>query len=187
MLNWIKTHKKFLVLIPAIVLVAASCDTKPSDKGSYAQDSNKVESTQTRLQTATPIPDLTNSAERQNIAQRAKTFDDVNKVTYIYLVSYGKVMAFYTVKGKVSSLNSYLSPIDKIVYGDGSRCDEGAVETPDCYVVQAPDIDGAYGENTNGIFFFTTDGAYVEWKGDYMVSDQPLKLTTQPELIREIK
>ena len=39
----------------------------------------------------------------------------------------------------------------------------------------------------NGIFFFTTEGAYVEWVGDYMMSDQPLKLTTQPELVREIK
>ena len=41
--------------------------------------------------------------------------------------------------------------------------------------------------NTDGIFFFTTEGAYVEWKGDYMMSDQPLKLTTTPELVREIK
>lgn len=36
-------------------------------------------------------------------------------------------------------------------------------------------------------YIFTTEGAYVEWKGDYMMSDQPLKLTTQPELVRQIK
>lgn len=26
-----------------------------------------------------------------------------------------------------------------------------------------------------------------EWMGDYLVSDQPLKFSTQPELIREVK
>lgn len=57
----------------------------------------------------------------------------------------------------------------------------------DCYIVEAPDIDGTYGENVSGIFFFTTDGAYVEWNGEYMMSDQPLQLTDKPALIREIK
>jgi hypothetical protein len=30
------------------------------------------------------------------------------------------------------------------------------------------------------LFFFTTDGAYVEWMGDYMLCDKPLKLATPP-------
>ncbi len=97
-------------------------------------------------------------------------------------------MAFYTVKGKVSSLNSYMSPQERIVYGNGKPCkEEGWESDSPCYPIQAPDIDGSYGINASGIFFFTTEGAYVEWKGDYMMSDQPLKLTTQPELVREIQ
>lgn len=156
---------------------------KPVD--SFKSDSQKVEETQKRVQQAVPIPELKTSAERQNIARRAKLFDDENKISYIYLVSYGKVMAFYTVKGKVSSLNSYLTPASKLVKYDGSNCNRGA--STNCFVVSAPDIDGAYGENADGIFFFTDSGAYVEWQGDYMMSDQPLKLTQQPELIREIK
>jgi hypothetical protein len=60
------------------------------------------------------------------------------------------------------------------------------VHTSYCYVVNAPDLDGTYGENVEGIFFFTTEGAYVEWKGEYMMSDQPLKLSTPPELVRQI-
>lgn len=161
---------------------------------SYQADTQKVEETQKRVQDAVPIPQIKTSAERQNIAKRAKLFDDENKITYIYLVNFGKVMAFYPVKGKVSSLNSYMTPEDKLVYADGSVCDrnksyggQGADSWEPCYNVAAPDIDGAYGVNSDGIFFFTTEGAYVEWKGDYMVSDQPLKLTTQPELVREIK
>ena len=173
---------KFLIVIPAIALMASSCDSKD---GSYTVDTAKVEETQKRVQESVPIPNITTSAERKNIAARAVLFDSESKVTYIYLVSFGKVMAFYPVKGKVSSLNSYLSPLDKLVREGGKPC---VWESPvgSCMVVSSPDIDGAYGENADGIFFFTTEGAYVEWKGDYMVSDQPLKLTTQPELVQNI-
>jgi len=46
--------------------------------------------------------------------------------------------------------------------------------------------DGGKGTNGDGIFFFTTEGAYAEWHGDYMVSDFPLKLSTPPELVRNV-
>ena len=35
------------------------------------------------------------------------------------------------------------------------------------------DIDGSYGENDTGIFFFTSDGKYIEWNGSYLYSDIP--------------
>lgn len=138
-----------------------------------------------------PVPNLTTSSERKNVAKRAELFNNEEKISYIYLVSYGKVMAFYTVKGKVSSLRSYMTPTDQIVDRYGNPCKPNGVDdwcnSSERYVISAPDIDGTYGENVEGIFFFTTEGAYVEWKGEYMMSDQPLKLSTQPELIREIK
>lgn len=133
-----------------------------------------------------PVPQLEHSLERENVSKRAQIFNTPDKISYIYLVSYGKVMAFYTVKGKVSSLQSYMVPTEKMVRSDGSSCGSSS-SSEYCFTISAPDIDGTYGENVQGIFFFTTDGAYVEWKGDYMMSDQPLKLTTQPELVRTIK
>lgn len=142
---------------------------------------------QNKIVKTVAIPQLETSMERQNVAKRAEIFNTESKVSYIYLVSYGKVMAFFTVKGKVSSLQSYMVPTEKLVYGDGKSCDRWvSVEDP-CFTVNAPDIDGTYGENVEGIFFFTTEGAYVEWKGEYMMSDQPLKLATPPELVRQIQ
>ena len=32
---------------------------------------------------------------------------------------------------------------------------------------------GSYGENDQGIFFFTPDGKYIEWTGAYLYSDIP--------------
>jgi hypothetical protein len=96
------------------------------------------------------------------------------------LVNYGKVMAFYTIKGKVSSVNSQITNPEQIKKGwNGSS--SWAVTLP------SPAEDGSYGTNGDAVFFFTTENAYVEWAGDYMLADQPLKLTTQPELVREIK
>lgn len=163
------------------------CGKSPS---ANEQQQKSLESNQEKIISAVPIPQLSDSLERKNISDRAQLFNKPDKVSYIYLVNFGKVMAFYTVKGKVSSLNSFMSPQEQLVDGDGNKCtrnytSNGSYEP--CYSIQAPDIDGSYGDNANGIFFFTTEGAYVEWKGDYMMSDQPLKLSTQPELVREVK
>lgn len=170
------------ILIPVVVF-AGWFDRQPSAAKSESQ---VAEENHQRFIRQIPIPNLQDSLERRNVAKRAELFNDNEKISYIYLTSFGKVMAFYTVKGKVSSLRSYLNPTDRLVRGDGSRC-SGWSEESGCHVTEAPEIDGTYGENPHGIFFFTTEGAYVEWNGEYMVSDQPLKLTTPPELVREVK
>lgn len=43
--------------------------------------------------------------------------------------------------------------------------------------------DGSYGTNGDGVFFWTTEGAYVEWHGDFQYSSEPLQLTSKPLLV----
>lgn len=187
--------KKLLVI--CVLLLAgislAGCDeVQSSSQGSYQKDSTTLEQNTQKVNESVPVPKLETSQERINISKRAEIFNKSEKVSYIYLVNYGKVMAFYTVKGKVSSLRSYMTPVDKLVDSDGNTCKTKSsysysAGADPCYVVGSPDIDGSYGDNVDGIFFFTAEGAYVEWRGDYMMSDQPLKLTTQPELVRQVQ
>jgi hypothetical protein len=129
---------------------------------------------QQRLEKNQPAPQITFSNERANIIKRASTFgNDPNKVSYIYLLTdNGQVIAFYTVKGKVSNVSSYLVPDQNVVHG---------------VAIQAPDIDGSYGTNGDGIFFYTTDNTYVEWSGQYLLCDQPLKISSPPVLTMEVK
>lgn len=47
--------------------------------------------------------------------------------------------------------------------------------------------DGSYGTNGNAIFFFDTQGVYYEWAGDYLLVDQPMKLASPVELVRQVK
>lgn len=69
----------------------------------------------------------------------------------------------FTVDGKVSSLNSFLTP-DSDYY---------SCNATNKWIA---DVDGSYGENDNGIFFFTPDGKYVEWSGIYLYSDIPFEV-----------
>lgn len=128
---------------------------------------------------ATPPPKLENSQERVNLTKRLTRFNTDSKISYIYLVNYGKVMAHYVVKGKVSSVNSLLTqpsqPLWKKSHGVSG------------VVIPSPDLDGSYGSNGDAIFFFTADDTYVEWAGDYMLCDKPLKLSTPPAMVIELK
>ena len=144
------------------------------------QEQVTVSENQNRMEKAAPLPILKDSLERINIKKRLETWTDPNKVSYIYLTSYGRVMAFYTVKGKVTSGGKRMTSTERLI-----GCDGGEYNA-DC-IMESPELDGTYGTSGQYIFFWTTDGTYVQWNGEYMLADQPLKLTTQPELVREIK
>lgn len=176
---------KIIAILIVSVFALSSCDV--ASNSSYQIESNKLESNQEQIIKTSPIPQITDSLERKNIAKRAEIFNKSDKISYIYLISYGKVISFHTVKGKISSVSSYLTPQEKLVYADWSKCWIYSNTSANCYAVQAPDIDGSYWTNGDAIFFFTTEWAYVEWKWEYMVSDFPLRIVDTPSLIREIK
>lgn len=130
-----------------------------------------------------PTPtDLDYSLERYNLIRRAYwvnghrekamtlTCGVVKPLGYIVLFSSsGAVVQKFVVDGKVSSLNSYLTPNMKQEKYGGST-GYTTIET------ELPDIDGSYGENVGGIFFFTIEGKYVEWTGDFLYSDIPFTI-----------
>jgi len=167
--------KQFLILV-LLVSVVGCGETKVSTS-TQRQEQQATENQQSTHLKTTPPPKLKASQERKNLIERLERFNTDSKVSYIYLVSFGKVMAFYPVKGKVSSVNSLLTTPNQIKSFDHINGGDHSV------VVASPDLDGSYGTNGNAIFFFTTDGTYVEWSGDYMLCDKPLKLSTPPELV----
>ena len=74
--------------------------------------------------------------------------------------------------GKVSSLNSFLTP-DSEFYEQEYGSNGYSVGDGNNWL---PDVDGSYGTNDSGIFFFTPDGKYLEWTGDYLYSDIPFEI-----------
>ena len=189
---------ELLVIIAIIVVLAIIVgsqtnagwfNSKPnaSNENTFMREAALTELNQRKLINAVSVPKLETSQERKNLVRLLERFNTEDKISYIYLINYGKVMAFYVIKGKVSSVNSLLTNPEQIIDDYGKQCDRSSPGNGNCYIVSSPDIDGSYGTNGDAIFFFTTDDVYVEWRGDYMLADQALKLTQQPELIREIK
>lgn len=175
--------KKSLLLLIPLALFLGACEYTD---GAHTEQSRAMEQNQKRLQDTYGIPQIEKSLEIENNHRRLEFLNKNDQVGYVYLLSYGQVVAYYTVHGKVSSLNSYSTAMEQIVNYRGVPCDDVTVSCSTGYIVEAPDIDGSYGKNVDGIYFFTTDGIYVEWMGDYMYTSEPLKLTQQPQLIRQV-
>lgn len=169
-------RKRFSITILAGIMIIACCTGNMgcTNDRTQEQEANLTEENQERLILACPPPKLDKSLERENLKKRLLRFNDENKVSYIYLISYGKVMSFHTIKGKVSSVNSKLTTGEQLTrrHTRGGR-----------HVVESPQLDGSYGTNGDAVFFITTEGVYVEWNGEYMLCDQPLKMSTPPALI----
>ncbi|WLR90926.1 hypothetical protein [Shinella zoogloeoides] len=171
-------HHYALIAGMAALAILAGCE--PAEPTSTQRNAAQVESNQQRLMSAIPNPRLETSLERKNLVERLERINQQNMSGYIYLLSYGNVVAEYPIRGKVTSLKSYL------MAGDApQKFSVGGTTVLE--MVEQPDYDGAYGENTEGIFFFTADtNAYVEWHGDYLFSDQPLRLSQRPMMVRNV-
>lgn len=163
------------IIITAVIVVLASQPVSAWWDDSSSKNRRFVEETQRRLMDAQPMPRIDISAERKNLVKRLERLNTQNMSGYVYLISYGQVVSHYPVDGKVTSLNAYLMAGETPCSAEGRMCEQ-------------PDLDGAYGQNDQGIFFFTADtDTYVEWKGEYVFTDQPLTLSIQPRLERQVK
>lgn len=168
--------KKFLSLVVAVMLVASclvACDyehIQTDEERTMAVVENLKDNQ------ATPT-DIDYSLERYNLIKRAYWVNGQREkantlvcqiekpLGYIALFTEsGAVVGRFIVDGKVSSLNSYLTP-DSEYY----ECGSSSSYKNDWIA----DVDGSYGENDAGIFFFTPDGKYIEWTGTYLYSDIP--------------
>ena len=173
-----------VVALIVCVTVTTACDSKPVTVSGSKADTSAQVSVADNLSKNQPTPtDINYSLERYNLIRRAYWVNgqrekantlvcEIEKpLGYIILFSGNAVVGRFVVDGKVSSLNSFLTPdseyYEKIAWSSSSG------STVNKWLA---DVDGSYGENDSGIFFFTPDGKYVEWSGDYLYSDIPFEI-----------
>ena len=169
-----------LLLVAVTLCMLTGCD---SDYEVQTSDVEKQQSITRDLEQSQPTPtDIDYSLERYNLIRRAYWVNGqrekalalpcpVDKpLGYVVLMLEGVgVVGNYVIDGKVSSLNSFLTP-DSEYYEQEYGSNGYSVGDGNNWLA---DVDGSYGENDNGIFFFTTDGKYIEWTGTYIYSDIP--------------
>ncbi|MEO3856116.1 hypothetical protein [Acrocarpospora sp. B8E8] len=172
-----KTIAALGAALAVLATTAGSCDSSEERKQAQAISGNQ----QKKYEAAVPFPagDLNNPLDRANLAEYLKRNNDKNRTSYVYLLSMdAKVIAYYAIKGKVTSVSSQLLPQDDIVDPCGSSYCPMSVDS-------AGD-DGTYGGNEPGVFFFTTEGVLITWTGDYIQSDQPMDIKTPVSLVARV-
>lgn len=174
--------KKKIVALLAVLLGVFSLGGCMDD-GSTNEDVKQTIAIGNELASNQPTPtDIEYSLERYNLIRRAYWVNGQREkavalpcpitkpLGYAVLITEGgAVLGNFVVDGKVSSLNSYLTPDSEYyeyIYGGDYRE----------YNRWLADVDGSYGSNDNGIFFFTPDGKYIEWTGTYLYSDIPFTI-----------
>lgn len=181
--------RKLIGLLTALVMGATllvGCgEYTPTVDGS-AQDMHNTIQTASDLQAAQPTPtDIDFSLERYNLIKRAYWVNGQREkamavpckverpLGYILLLTdAGAPIGRFVVDGKVSSLNSFLTP-DSEFYEQEFGSNGYSIGDGNDWLA---DVDGSYGTNDNGIFFFTPDGNYWEWTGTYLYSDVPFEI-----------
>lgn len=175
--------KTFSIILLALIAmgIMAGCDIETSatenDRAATIETGNILTDNQ-------PTPtDIDYSLERYNLIRRTYWVNgqrekaqmvpcpiaDVPLGYVVLLTESGAVIGNFIVEGKVTSLNSFLTP-------DSEYYEVPYESTRQRYNNWLPDVDGSYGENDNGIFFFTPDGKYIEWSGIYLYSDIPFEV-----------
>lgn len=197
--------KKYLLVIGMLMVMVISL-AGCSEVTSTQQDVKATMEVGNRLASNQPTPnDIDYSLERYNLIKRAYWVNgqrekadtlicEVEKpLGYIALfLENGACAGKFVVDGKVSSLNSYLTPDSEYYSGEGTCVSiqrrDGSTSSDSTRVNQwLPDVDGSYGANDKGIFFFTTDGKYVEWTGTYLYSDIPFEIKDTVVTYREVR
>ena len=176
-----------IAILTLLVLCMTGCDLETiSSSGGTSNDVANTKDVSNKLSSNQPTPtDIDYSLERYNLIRRTYWVNgqrekanslpcEVEKpLGYIVLFTEsGSVVGRFVVDGKVSSLNSFLTP-DSEHYEYILTSDKYHQE----YNEWLADVDGSYGENDNGIFFFTPDGRYLEWTGTYLYSDIPFEVS----------
>lgn len=112
---------------------------------------------------------LKNSLGRENQEERLKREEDPNQIRYVYVFAPldGRVIGYYTIKGKVSTSGTQNAPEQDLVQVYSNSTER--------YIVDSAKDDGTYGPSETGSFFFTTEGVLIEIDGlPYLQSDAPI-------------
>lgn len=174
--------KRIAAVVATVALMfsmgACTAGNKPSESRMEDQKLSGQAYDQQKAAVPFPASELRDSLERRNLRERLLRQNEADRIGYVYFVSFGKFLGYWTIKGKVSSTQSQMNPADEIT-GDLSDC-SGCFESQ---VLESAGDDGSFGQSEDGVFFFTTEGAMIQLPEDsYVYTDQPVSLGNVPEL-----
>jgi hypothetical protein len=160
--------KYLLPLIFCLALAACWEDEKPTQKNLQAQ----------KAAAAANSINFVENAEIDNIKKRLELTSDPGLTGFILLLNEaGQPIMYAGVKGKITSGGKRLTmPVQQHRVSNSGY--SGTAIGP------APSDEGTWGESASYVFFWTTDGQYIQWSGHYLYSDKPFRLSVEPLVVK---
>lgn len=153
----------FSMFALAVAFLLAGC----SDADANKRNASKA------AQDAAASLSFTDNAEVDNIKNRLKLTSQPGLLGFVVLLNEsGQPVYYASVKGKITSGSKRLTRTEWLD-------DFGASNA----ITPAPSDEGTYGSSGEYIFFWTTNGQYMQWNGKYLYSDKPIRLTVQPLVV----
>lgn len=151
-----------------MTLMAGSCDVQPNT-------TTKSNESQKAAAAANSISFAAGNAEIDNIKKRLQLTSDPALMGYVVLFNdMGQPILYTTVKGKITSGSKRLTP----PFQETALRRSGVGEVSSSDFTDAPSDEGTWGSSNPYIFFFTTNGQYIQWSGTYLYSDKPFRMDT---------
>ena len=156
-----------LVAVSVLAIGLAGCDLE-------VQTQSKNVQAQKAAEAANSIKFSAGNAEIDNIKRRLELTADPALQGYIVLFNdMGRPILYTTIKGKVTSGGKRLTPPVREWNIAGQSNELG----------DAPSDEGTWGSSNPYIYFWTTSGQYIQWSGNYLYSDKPIRITDSPAVM----
>ena len=166
---------KKLLILPILLLLAACGEYTPPTP--TARDEQV-----TRAAAAANSIVFEKNAEIDNIQRRLKLTSNPGQIGFVLLLNQaGQPIMYTSVRGKVTSGGKRLTNPTGLIATDLGANGTGSAPAP------GPSDEGTYGSSDPYVFFWTTDGQYIQWNGGYLYSDKPFRTNIQPLVIATAK
>jgi len=147
---------KRIILIAALLL--AGCDEGVSTNAKTQANKALV---------AAEAISFTENAEIENITARLNLTSDPGLTGFVLLLNeMGQPIMYAGVKGKITS--------------GGKRLTQPWMRTYNGNTAATPSDEGTWGHSNPYIYFWTTNGQYIQWNGKYLYSDKPFRTSVEP-------
>lgn len=160
--------KRLLIAMIAIALssmLVACNDDPPSAKSVQAQ----------RAHEAANSINFAENAEIDNIKARLTLTSNPGLTGFVLLMNeMGQPIMYVGVKGKITSGSKRLTEPDR--YWTNSQSAGIRAGSSD---------EGTFGSSGEYVFFWTTDGQYIQWNGKYLYSDKPFRVKIEPLVVAQ--
>lgn len=162
---------KAIAFAPLAALILAGCSS------AIAEPPNAQEQQAARAQQAAQSVVFEKNAEIDNIQRRLKLTSNPGQIGFVLLLNQaGQPIMYTSVRGKITSGGKRLTKPENTYRVDcGQYCNET--------LGPAPSDEGTYGTAGEYVYFWNTDGQYVQWNGGYLYSDKPFRTNVQPLVV----